>query len=134
MTASHSDAKMADAKMTDAKMADAKMTDAKMADKKPAKGAKQRIVFMGSPAFAIPTLDHLVKTHDVCAVYSQPAKKSGRGMKTTPVPIATYADAAGLPVFTPDNLKSAEIEAQLASHDADLFVVSPMACYCQRPF
>ena len=113
MTASHSDAKMADAKMA----------DAKMADKKPAKGAKQRIVFMGSPAFAIPTLDHLVKTHDVCAVYSQPAKKSGRGMKTTPVPIATYADAAGLPVFTPDNLKSAEIEAQLASHDADLFVV-----------
>ncbi len=60
MTASHSDAKMANAKMADAKMA-----DAKMADKKPAKGAKQRIVFMGSPAFAIPTLDHLVKTHDV---------------------------------------------------------------------
>ena len=50
MTASHSDAKMA---------------DAKMADTPPQKGAKQRIVFMGSPAFAIPTLDHLVKTHEV---------------------------------------------------------------------
>ncbi|MFL2841913.1 MAG: hypothetical protein ACJ0BH_04475 [Candidatus Puniceispirillaceae bacterium] len=62
MTASHSDAKMA---------------DAEMADTRPQKGAKQRIVFMGSPAFAIPTLDHLVKTHEVCAVYSQPAKKSG---------------------------------------------------------
>ena len=108
MTASHSDAKMA---------------DAEMADTPPQKGAKQRIVFMGSPAFAIPTLDHLVKTHEVCAVYSQPAKKSGRGMKTTPVPVAAYADAAGLPVFTPEHLKSAEIEAQLASHDADLFVV-----------
>jgi methionyl-tRNA formyltransferase len=118
MTASHSDDKMADAKMADAKMA-----DAKMADTPPQKGAKQRIVFMGSPAFAIPTLDHLVKTHEVCAVYSQPAKKSGRGMKTTPVPVAAYADAAGLPVFTPEHLKSAEIEAQLASHDADLFVV-----------
>jgi methionyl-tRNA formyltransferase len=64
-------------------------------------GAKQRIVFMGSPAFAIPTLDRLVKTHDVCAVYSQPAKKSGRGMKPTQVPIAAYASAANLPLFTP---------------------------------
>ena len=108
MTASHSDDKMA---------------DAKMAGTPPQNGAKQRIVFMGSPAFAIPTLDHLVKTHEVCAVYSQPAKKSGRGMKTTPMPVAAYAHSADLPIFTPDNLKSAEIEAQLASHDADLFVV-----------
>ncbi|MFL2841914.1 MAG: methionyl-tRNA formyltransferase [Candidatus Puniceispirillaceae bacterium] len=44
-------------------------------------------------------------------------------MKTTPVPVAAYADVAGLPVFTPEHLKSAEIEAQLVSHDADLFVV-----------
>ena len=108
MTASHSDAKMADAEIADAPLQ---------------KSAKQRIVFMGSPAFAIPTLDHLVKTHEVCAVYSQPAKKSGRGMKMTPVPVAAYADAADLPIFTPDHLKSAEIEAQLAIHDADLFVV-----------
>ena len=113
MTASHSDPEMADAEMA----------NAKIADMPPQKGAKQRIVFMGSPAFAIPTLDHLVKTHEVCAIYSQPAKKSGRGMKTTPVPVAAYADAAGLPIFTPEHLKSAEIEAQLASHNADLFVV-----------
>ena len=85
MTVSHLDDKMADANMADTTQ----------------KGAKQRIVFMGSPAFAIPTLDHLVKTHEVCAVYSQPAKKSGRGMKTTPVPVAAYAVAAGLPIFTP---------------------------------
>ena len=99
------------------------MAGTKMADRLSQKSAKQRIVFMGSPAFAIPTLDHLVKTHDVCAVYSQPAKKSGRGMKTTPVPVAAYANAAGLPIFTPDSLNSPEIKAQLASHDADLFVV-----------
>ena len=84
---------------------------------------KLRIVFMGSPEFAIPCLDRLAKTHDVCAVYSQPAKKSGRGMKTTPVPTADYALKAGLPLFTPDHLKSAEIEVQLASHKAVLFVV-----------
>jgi len=86
-------------------------------------GVKQRIVFMGSPAFAIPTLDRLVKTHDVCAVYSQPAKKSGRGMKTKDVPVAAYANAANLPLFTPTHLKSTDIEAQLATHEADLFVV-----------
>ena len=86
-------------------------------------GSKLRIVFMGSPEFAIPCLDRLAKTHDVCAVYSQPAKKSGRGMKTTPVPTADYALKTGLPLFTPDHLKSTEIAVQLASHQADLFVV-----------
>jgi len=86
-------------------------------------GVRQRIVFMGSPAFAIPTLDRLVKTHDVCAVYSQPAKKSGRGMKTKDVPVAAYANAANLPLFTPTHLKSTDIETQLAAHEADLFVV-----------
>ena len=86
MTVSHSDAKMA---------------DAEMAATPPQKGAKQRIVFMGSPAFAIPTLGHLVKTHEICAVYSQPAKKSGRGMKTTPVPVAADAHSADLPMVTP---------------------------------
>ena len=85
--------------------------------------SKLRIVFMGSPEFAIPCLDRLAKTHEVCAVYSQPAKKSGRGMKNKPVPTANYALKRGLPLFTPDNLKSAEIEVQLASHKADLFVV-----------
>ncbi len=85
--------------------------------------SKLRIVFMGSPKFAIPSLDRLARAHDVCAVYSQPAKKSGRGMKTTPVPIANYAQKAGLPLFTPEHLKSTKIEAQLASHQADLFVV-----------
>lgn len=86
-------------------------------------GSKLRIVFMGSPEFAIPCLDRLTKSHHVCAVYSQPAKKSGRGMKTTPVPIANYAIKAGLPLFTPNSLKPVSIVAQLKSHQADLFVV-----------
>ena len=86
-------------------------------------GSKLRIVFMGSPEFAIPCLDLLIRTHNVCAVYSQPAKKSGRGMKTTPVPVAAYAIKAGLPLFTPNSLKPAIIKTQLTSHFADLFVV-----------
>ncbi len=85
--------------------------------------SKLRIVFMGSPEFAIPCLDRLSKNHEVCGVYSQPAKKSGRGMKTTPVPVADYALKSGLPLFTPEHLRSAKIRAQLASHQADLFVV-----------
>ena len=85
--------------------------------------SKLRIVFMGSPEFAIPCLDRLARSHEVCAVYTQPPKKSGRGMKNTPVPTASYARKAGLPLFTPDDLNSPEIKAQLASHQADLFVV-----------
>ena len=85
--------------------------------------AKLRIVFMGSPTFAIPCLDRLNRTHIVCAVYSQPAKKSGRGLKMTPLPVANYAKKMGLPLFTPDSLKPANIQTQLASHRADLFVV-----------
>ena len=85
--------------------------------------AKQRIVFMGSPAFAIPTLERLAKTHDVCAVYSQPAKKSGRGMTMTAMPVAQYAEAAGLAVFTPTELTSTAVQAQLKNHQATLFIV-----------
>ena len=85
--------------------------------------SKLRIVFMGSPEFSIPCLDRLTKTHDVCAVYSQPAKKSGRGMRTTSMPVADYAIKAGLPLFTPHTLNSADVKTQLESHCADLFVV-----------
>ena len=52
---------------------------------------RYRIVFMGNPNFAIPALQKLVKTHDVCAVYTQPDRPAGRGMKSTPVPVAAYA-------------------------------------------
>lgn len=86
-------------------------------------GSKLRIIFMGSPEFAIPCLERLTKTHYVCGVYCQPAKKSGRGMKTTSMPVANYALNAGLPLFTPDHLKSAKIKAQLASQRPDLIVV-----------
>ena len=84
---------------------------------------KRRIVFMGSPDFALPCLKRLAATHDVRAVYTQPAKKSGRGMKPTPVPVAAHAMATGLPLFTPDALTSEAVLSQLASHEADVFVV-----------
>ena len=82
-----------------------------------------RIVFMGSSDFAIPALQKLSKNHDICAVYTQPAKPSGRGMKLTPVPVAAYAADKLLTLFSPTSLKSDDAQRQLAAHKADLFVV-----------
>ena len=84
---------------------------------------RYRIVFMGSPDFAIPALQKLAQTHDICAVYTQPAKPAGRGMTPTPVPVATYAADKSLALFSPASLKTVDAQRQIAAHDADLFVV-----------
>lgn len=84
---------------------------------------RYRIVFMGSPDFAIPALQTLAKTHDICAVYTQPAKPAGRGMKITPVPVAAHAANMSMALFSPASLKSDDVQQQLAAHNADLFVV-----------
>jgi methionyl-tRNA formyltransferase len=84
---------------------------------------RYRIVFMGSPDFAIPALQKLAKKHYICAVYTQPAKPAGRGMKPTPVPVAAYAEDAGLALFSPQSLLVDNAHQQLAAHKADLFVV-----------
>ena len=84
---------------------------------------RYRIVFMGSPNFAIPALQKLAETHDICAVYTQPAKPAGRGMKSTPVPVAAYAAEKSLALFSPASLKTGDAQQQLAAHVADLFVV-----------
>ena len=84
---------------------------------------RYRIVFMGSPDFAIPALQKLAETHDICAVYTQPAKPAGRGMKSTPVPVAAYAAEKSLALFSPASLKTDDVQQQLVAHKADLFVV-----------
>ena len=64
-----------------------------------------RIVFMGTPSFAIPTLDKLIKAnYEICCVYTQPPKPSGRGMKRNLTPIHKYANDLGLVVKTPSNI------------------------------
>lgn len=64
------------------------------------------IVFMGTPDFAIPTLDLLCKNgHNVMAVFTQTDKPKGRGMKLTPSPVKEYALSANIPVYQPDSLK-----------------------------
>ena len=84
---------------------------------------RYRIVFMGSPDFAIPALQKLAENHDVCGIYTQPARPAGRGMKPIPVPVAAYAKNKELPLFSPQSLTADNVQQRLAAHQADLFVV-----------
>lgn len=84
-----------------------------------------RIIFMGTPDFAVPTLAALVAAgHDIVAVYSQPPRPANRGKKLTPSPVQSWAEAAGLPMRTPRSLKNADAQAEFAALDADVAVVA----------
>lgn len=82
------------------------------------------IIFMGTPAFAVPSLDVLFKNgFDIIAVVTAPDKPAGRGYKLRESDIKKYAVAHGIPVLQPTNLKSPEFLAQLAHLKANLQVV-----------
>jgi len=79
-----------------------------------------RLAFMGTPEFAVPSLGELIASgHEIVAVYSQPPRPRGRGQKLTPSPVHAFAEAMGLPVFTPDSMKSQEAVADFQSLDLD---------------
>ncbi|MBB1090379.1 methionyl-tRNA formyltransferase [Rhodopseudomonas palustris] len=83
-----------------------------------------RLVFMGTPDFAVPTLLALsAYGHDIAAVYSREPKPAGRGMKLQHSPVAQEAQRLGIPVLTPKTLKTDEALAEFRSHDADAAVV-----------
>ncbi|MDI4654937.1 methionyl-tRNA formyltransferase [Xanthobacter autotrophicus] len=84
-----------------------------------------RIVFMGTPEFAVPTLSEIVgRGHEVVAVYSRaPAPAGRRGLDLTPSPVHQVAERFGLKVLTPKSLRSPEAAAEFAAHDADVAVV-----------
>ena len=84
-----------------------------------------RIVFMGTPEFAVPTLRHLVlNQHQVVAVYTQPDRSSGRGRALAPPPVKRATIALSIPVVQPTNLKGAETVEQLASFRPEVIVVA----------
>lgn len=85
-----------------------------------------RILFMGTPDFAVPVLDALVEAgHTIVAAYSQPPRPGGRrGKALTPSPVHARAEALGIEVRTPLSLKGAEEQAALAALDADVAVVA----------
>ncbi len=103
-----------------------------------------KIIFMGTPYFALPTLEALVRAQkrepalsstpcksqetftgaiEVVAVYSQPPRPAGRGQKETHSPVHQFAAANNIPVYTPTSLKSAEAQAEFATLGADIAVV-----------
>ncbi|GAO56726.1 methionyl-tRNA formyltransferase [Novosphingobium sp. MD-1] len=84
-----------------------------------------RIIFMGTPDFAVPTLRALAAAgHTVVAAYSQPPRPAGRGKKLQPSPVHLAAEALGIAVRTPASLKGAEEQAAMAALDADVAVVA----------
>jgi len=83
-----------------------------------------RIVFMGTPEAAVPTLRQCVADgHEVAAVWTQPDKPSGRGNKIAFSPVKEFALAHGLNVIQPARIKNDEAKQLFASHDADVAVV-----------
>ena len=83
-----------------------------------------RIVFFGSPDFAVPALKALVDGgHEVAAVVTQPDRPKGRGRKTTPPPVKSAALELGLEVFQPANIKTEDFFDAMSKISPDLFVV-----------
>jgi methionyl-tRNA formyltransferase len=84
-----------------------------------------RLVFLGSGAFGLPTLQALAREHNVLAVVSQPDKPAGRGMKLTPTPIAQWAadNLPGVPLHKPADINEPSIRDTLRALNADAWVV-----------
>ena len=84
-----------------------------------------RIVFMGTPDFAVPTLSEIVgRGHEVVAVYTRaPAPAGRRGLDLTPSPVQAVAERFGLPVLTPKSLRGEEAAEAFRAHAADVAVV-----------
>ena len=84
----------------------------------------RRIVFMGTPDFAVPSLIALKQAgYEIAAVYTRPPQRQGRGMKQSVSPVHAQAEHYGIEVQTPDTLKSDAVQAQFAAYQAELAVV-----------
>ena len=83
-----------------------------------------RVIFMGTPAFAVPTLKQIAAAgHDVVAVYCQPPRRAGRGMAEKKSPVHTFAESAGFPVLTPATLRSQEAVENFRAHKGVVAVI-----------
>ncbi len=84
-----------------------------------------RLVFMGSPAFALLTLEALARDHDIVAVFTQPDRPAGRGRQVTRAPVARWAEAHGMPIHQPSSLRRApDAIATLRALAPDAIVVA----------
>ena len=93
-----------------------------------------RLVFMGTPDFAVPTLLEIVGAgHEVVAVYTRAPQPAGRGMELRPSPVAREAERFGLPVLTPKVLKGADAASTMRVHGADAAVVVAYGLILPKP-
>jgi len=93
-----------------------------------------RIVFMGTPEFAVPTLAEIVATgHEVAAVYTRAPRPAGRGQAERKSPVHLAAEGFGIPVLTPASLKGADEQGVFALHDADVAVVVAYGLILPKP-
>jgi methionyl-tRNA formyltransferase len=96
--------------------------------------ARLRVIFMGTPDFAVPPLSEIVAAgHDVLAVYTQPPRPAGRGMVLRKSAVHNFAEEAGIPVFTPKTLRNAEVVNEFYAQDADVAVVAAYGLILPRP-
>ena len=89
-----------------------------------AAAARCRIIYMGTPAFAVPALQHLAEAHEIIAVYSQPPSRRGRGMVLQPAPVHQAAEDLGLAVHTPQRFDAEQVSILQALAPAFLVVVA----------
>lgn len=83
-----------------------------------------KVVFMGTPDFAVPALERLIKEHDVVCVYTRKPKLSGRGNKLNKTPVHLVAEANGIEVRTPKTLRNIDEQQKFAALKADVAVVA----------
>ncbi len=84
-----------------------------------------KIVFMGTPLAAVPTLEQILDDgHEVAAVYTQPDRPAGRGNRLTAPPVKEFALENDLPVLQPTKIKTSEALETFKSHKADVAVVA----------
>jgi methionyl-tRNA formyltransferase len=84
-----------------------------------------RIIFAGTPHFAIPCLETLLQHHEVCAIYTKPDSPSGRGLRLNQSPIKEYAKqhCPTIPILQPITLKDPQVQSELQAFNADIMVV-----------
>jgi methionyl-tRNA formyltransferase len=82
-----------------------------------------RLIFLGTPAFAVPTLEAVARKHEVIAVITQPDRPKGRGQELAASAVKQAAVRSGLPVYQPERIKRPEAQAQLAAIAPEIMVV-----------
>lgn len=84
-----------------------------------------RLIFMGTPDFAVPALAALIDAgHEIACVYSQPPRPAGRGQRERPSPVQAFAEERGIAVRYPASLKTEDAQEEFAALDADVAVVA----------